>query len=51
MNMEHRFTYPNVTELRKARPEPRVAARRVSQRALVTESLIRCPTPSSEGKN
>jgi hypothetical protein len=50
MNMEHRFTYPKVTEIRNARPERRVSARAVSQRALVTDSLIRCPNPSSESK-
>ncbi|WCB93362.1 hypothetical protein DSM104299_02075 [Baekduia alba] len=47
MTVQHRFMYPKVTELRKARPEPRDQAHAVSKRALVADPLVRRPSPSS----
>ena len=44
MIMEHRYTYPKVTELRDPRPPVR-SVRAQSQRELVAASLIRCPSP------
>jgi hypothetical protein len=49
MNMEHRFSYPKVTELRSARPDVPRDATRSSQRALVAASLIRCPDRGKAG--
>jgi hypothetical protein len=43
MTMEHRFTYPTVTEKREAHRAADAPPARLSQRELVAASLLKCP--------